>query len=214
MELWVDPTPRRGPEAMAVDEWMLESRDVPMLRIYRWDGKWASFGYFGKLDEAQVEVVGVEWVRRWTGGGVVDHRADWTYSLIVPRSCEVALMKGGESYRAIHRILVDVLRAEGVDPGLAEVGGRSGGMCFENPVEHDVLDAEGSKIAGAAQRRTKAGLLHQGSVAKAADSHLRGELFAESLSESWWEEDIFVDQGRVEELVAAKYGRKDWLERR
>ncbi|MDP4626045.1 MAG: hypothetical protein NWT08_13015 [Akkermansiaceae bacterium] len=214
MELWVDTKPRCGPSAMAIDEWLLETRTVPMLRIYRWDGHWASFGYFGKLDAAKDGVVGVNWVRRWTGGGVVDHRGDWTYSLIVPRSCEVATMKGGESYRAIHQLLLEVLRAEGDDLGLAEVSGRAGGMCFENPVEHDVLDAAGAKMAGAAQRRTKAGLLHQGSVAKAADSHLRGELFAESLSESWWEEDIFVDEERVEELMAAKYGKKEWLERR
>ncbi|MEP2775281.1 MAG: hypothetical protein ABJQ29_06020 [Luteolibacter sp.] len=214
MELWVDPKPRHGHAAMAMDEWLLETRTVPMLRIYRWDGHWASFGYFGKKSEAMSAVEGVEWVRRWTGGGVVDHRADWTYSLIVPKSCEVATMKGGESYRAIHRILVEVLKAEGDAPALSEVSGRAGGMCFENPVEHDVLDGTGAKMAGAAQRRGKAGLLHQGSVAKAADSHLRGELFAESLSESWWEEDIYVDEERVEELVAAKYGRTEWLERR
>lgn len=214
MELWVDPKPRRGQEAMAVDEWLLETRKLPTLRIYRWEGKWASFGYFGKMKEAMVSVEGVDWVRRWTGGGVVDHRADWTYSLIVPRSCEVAAMKRGASYLAIHRILVEVLRAEGDSPGLAEVTGRAGGMCFENPVEHDVLDGAGAKMAGAAQRRGKAGLLHQGSVAKAADSHVRGELFAESLSETWWEENIFVDEGRVEDLVKAKYDRKEWLERR
>lgn len=210
----MDKKPRCGPAAMAIDEWLLETRDTPILRIYRWDGHWASFGYFGKLEDAFGAVEGVKWVRRWTGGGVVDHRGDWTYSLIVPRSCEVATMKGGESYRAIHRILLEVLKAEGGKLGLAEVSEKTGGMCFENPVEYDVMDAGGVKMAGAAQRRTKAGLLHQGSVAKAADSHLRGELFAESLSESWWEENLYVDEGRVEELVAAKYGRKDWLERR
>ena len=216
MELWVDAKLRGGPEAMAVDEWLLETRTIPMLRIYGWDGKWASLGYFGKLDEAKAEggVEGVEWVRRWTGGGVVDHRGDWTYSLIVPRSCEVAMMKGGESYRAIHEILVEVLRAEGVEPGLAGGAVGGGGMCFENPVEYDVLDGAGAKMAGAAQRRTRAGLLHQGSVARATDSHLRGELFAESLAESWWEEEIFVDDERVEELMGERYGSGEWLARR
>ena len=87
-------------------------------------------------------------------------------------------------------------------------------MCFENPVEFDVMDAAGEKIAGAAQRRGKLGLLHQGSVATAGDSRLRGELFAERLTGSWWEAEILVDDDRVAEIIASRYGRKEWLERR
>jgi len=214
MELWFDPFARSGPEAMAVDEWLLEQARHPVLRIYRWDGAWGSLGYFGKLSEAKGGLPGVKFVRRWTGGGIVDHRGDWTYSLIVPRDREIARMKGGESYRAIHEILLDVLRSEGGKPDLSSGNGKSGGMCFKNPVEFDVMDAEGGKLAGAAQRRGKLGLLHQGSVATAGDSKLRGELFAESLAESWWEAEILVDETRVAEIIALRYGRKEWLERR
>jgi lipoate-protein ligase A len=214
MELWFDPLARDGPQAMAVDEWLLERAANPVLRIYRWDGDWGSVGYFGKLEEAKAQLSGLELVRRWTGGGIVDHRADWTYSLIVPRGCEVARMKGGESYRAIHEILLRVLRAEGADPGLSPSKGKSGGLCFENPVEFDVMDSAGDKLAGAAQRRGKLGLLHQGSVATAGDSRLRGELFAEKLAESWWESEIHVDDSRVAGIVALKYGCKEWLQRR
>jgi lipoate-protein ligase A len=76
------------------------------------------------------------------------------------------------------------------------------------------MNAAGEKLAGAAQRRGKLGLLHQGSVATAGDSRLRGELFAEHLAESWWEAEIHPDDGRVAEIVSLKYGRKEWLERR
>jgi lipoate-protein ligase A len=214
MELWFDPLPRNGPEAMAVDEWLLEMSKHPVLRIYRWDGDWGSLGYFGKLDDAKLGLSGVNLVRRWTGGGTVDHRGDWTYSLIVPRDRELARMKGGESYRAIHEILLGVLRSEGGEPDLSPGKGKSGGMCFDNPVEFDVMDAGGGKLAGAAQRRGKLGLLHQGSVATAGNSRLRGELFAECLAESWWEAEILVDEMRVAEIVALKYGRQEWLERR
>lgn len=214
MELWFDPLARSGAEAMAVDEWLLEYATKPVLRIYHWDGDWGSLGYFGKLSDAKTGLSGVNFVRRWTGGGTVDHRSDWTYSLIVPKSFELARMKGGESYRAIHEILIGVLKAEGGEPDLAPANGESGGMCFENPVEFDVMDATGEKIAGAAQRRGKLGLLHQGSVATAGNSRLRGELFAARLAESWWEAEIYPDEGRIAEIVAMKYSRKEWLERR
>ena len=214
MELWFDPVPRGGPEAMAVDECLLEQAKNPILRIYRWDGAWGSLGYFGKLSEAQEGLPGLELVRRSTGGGTVDHRNDWTYSLIVPRDREIARMKGGESYRAIHHILLEVLRAEGGAPDLSAGRKKSGSMCFENPVEHDLMDAGGAKLAGAAQRRGKLGLLHQGSVAKGDDSRLRGELFAEHLAESWWESDLIVSEDRVAALVWEKYGSKEWLARR
>lgn len=213
MELWFDPQARRGPEAMAVDEWLLEYGKQPILRIYGWDGAWGSIGYFGKVMEARSFLPGVELVRRWTGGGTVDHRGDWTYSLIVPRSCEVSRMRGGESYRLIHRILLNVLKSEGGDPDLSPGRRKSGSMCFENPVEHDLMDAKGAKLAGAAQRRGKLGLLHQGSVATVGDSRLRGELFAECLAESWWEAEIAVDTDRIAALVREKYGTRAWLER-
>lgn len=214
MELWFDPIARSGPEAMAVDQWLLETRAMPMMRVYRWDGSWGSLGYFGKISEAKVMFSGLNWVRRWTGGGIVDHRNDWTYSLIVPSQFEVARMKGGESYRAIHRVLAEVLAAEHGAPALASGRGNGGGVCFENAVEFDVVSELGRKLAGAAQRRAKDGLLHQGSVAVEGESRLRGELFAEQISESWWEMELEVDRGRVESLVAKRYGTEGWLLRK
>lgn len=215
LEVWFDPVARAGPEAMAVDEWLLLTRKIPLLRIYGWDGKWGSIGYFGCLDEARKRMPGLLWVRRWSGGGVVDHSEDWTYSLIVPKGHAFSELKGGESYRRIHEVLVKVLDAEVGAVSLSTSGGESRGACFDNSVEHDVEDSNGAKLAGAAQRRGGFGLLHQGSVLCAGgDSRLRGEIFSESLSKSWSEKEIFVDEQRVAELVEKKYGARSWLERR
>jgi lipoate-protein ligase A len=215
MELWFDSQARSGPEAMAVDEWLLETRQLPMMRIYRWDGAWGSLGYFGKLEEAQTTFPGLQWVRRWTGGGVVDHREDWTYSLMIPKKFELARLKGGESYRAIHQVLVNVLASEcNTAPVLAVGNYKSGSVCFESPVEFDVLGSVGEKLAGAAQRRCKAGLLHQGSVSVRGDFLLRGKLFAEQISESWSEMEIFPDERQIKKLVVARYGSDEWLRRR
>lgn len=215
MELWFDPQARSGPEAMAVDEWLLETRQLPLMRIYEWDGAWGSLGYFGKLDEARRTFPGVQWVRRWTGGGLVDHRSDWTYSLMIPKKYELARLKGGESYRAIHEVLVDVLASENRSAPMLSAGkSKAGSVCFENPVEFDVVGVAGEKLAGAAQRRCQLGLLHQGSVSQKGDFRLRGSLFAERLAETWSEMEIFPDERSIERLVATRYGTEAWLGRR
>ena len=102
LDLWIDPTPRPGPEAMAVDEWLLEHVNTPTLRVYDWMGEWGSLGYFGKLSEARSSIPGVSWVRRWSGGGIVDHRNDWTYTLVLPKQPSQGTLKSSESYFAIH----------------------------------------------------------------------------------------------------------------
>jgi len=166
LQLWLDDVPRPGPEAMAVDEWLLGQAAAPVLRIYGWQGAWGSLGYFGSLAEARASFPGLSWVRRWTGGGIVDHRRDWTYTLAIPLDQPVARMKGAESYRLIHEALCLALREYGVDAHLSAGEQETGATaCFENPVCHDLMDGQGRKLAGAGQRRTRVGLLHQGSVA-------------------------------------------------
>ncbi len=215
IELWMDPVKRRGPEAMAVDEWLCEVREAPLLRVYGWAGDWGSFGYFTPFAEADEALDGVEWVRRKTGGGIVDHRVDWTYSLIAPAGCEVARMRGGESYRVVHEALMRFLGGgvclAGLGGGEGERGG--GGECFSNPVRYDLMDGMGEKISGAAQRRTRGGLLHQGSVKGGLDEGM-GMAFAGELAGRVVEVEIFPDMEVVGAMVAATYGTKEWLLRR
>lgn len=172
---------------MAVDEWLHETATRPVLRVYRWQAGWGSLGYFGALAEARESFPDLAWVRRWTGGGTVDHRADWTYTLVVPASEGLASARGAESYRFIHAALAEVLPQEGWKVRLADGSSETGAAsCFENPVCHDLVDEAGRKIAGAGQRRTRSGLLHQGSVSGGTDwpvSVNRAERLAEVLAE-------------------------------
>jgi lipoyl(octanoyl) transferase len=214
LDVWLDSLPRSGPEAMAVDEWLLETRQSPTLRMYRFHGAWASIGYFGKIKQARESLEGVNIVRRWTGGGTVDHRADWTYSLIIPKAHEASKMKGSEIYRAIHTKLILVLANEGSIAQLSTGQTKCGCMCFENPVEFDVLDADGQKLAGAAQKKSKHGLLHQGSVALPSLDPQRGKALASELSSHYQEIFIAADEDRIQQIAAEKYSRKEWLELR
>ncbi len=168
LRVWHDVVWRTGPENMAADEWLMgQLADGPVLRLYGWAGDWASYGYFQEEKTAR-EIFGgdVSYVRRWTGGGAVDHRRDATYTLAMPKDEAVAKLRGGGSYRAIHEALAACLRARGKEARLVEndCGGDSA-ACFEKPVCWDLLGAAGKKLAGAGQRRGRAGFLHQGSVA-------------------------------------------------
>ncbi|MFC7336006.1 hypothetical protein ACFQY0_02355 [Haloferula chungangensis] len=214
LSLWMDDVARSGPANMAVDEWLLETLEGPLLRVYRWEENWGSYGYFVPDSEAAQSLIGLKRVRRWTGGGIVDHRSDWTYTLLIPRGELLAGMKGAESYRVIHQALANALQAGGVECAVA--GARSstpGGDCFQRPVEFDLIGAAGKKIAGAGQRRTVRGLLHQGSLGMSADEGL-GLRLAGCLAREVQVAEIHADESRIADLMSLRYTAKEWQERR
>lgn len=163
LDLLVDEMPGSGPWNMAVDEAVARGVERPALRIYRWSGPVVSFGYFERVAEIRELRPGPPLVRRWTGGGMVDHGRDWTYSLMVPAGEPLARVRPAESYRLIHEAVRDFLRQMGHPAELAASAECMGEGCFQRPVPADVL-VDGVKVAGAAQRRTRSFLLHQGSV--------------------------------------------------
>ncbi len=217
--LWMDPVRRPGPEAMAVDEWLLETVNLPVLRVYAWQGDWASIGYFGEIAGARAAFPGVDLVRRWTGGGMVDHRTDWTYTIVAPHGEPLAGWRGAESYLRIHTALAEALRVGGIEARISGGDLETGAaLCFENPVPHDLLDAEGRKLAGAGQRRSRLGLLHQGSVAAGCTdgsvSIRRATAFADRISASWQAFSFLPAADDLADRIAARYANPKWMERR
>ena len=213
---WRDSEPRSGPENMAVDQWLLESTPEPVLRVYRWAGDWLSLGYFGRLRDADAlrrESPGLQVVRRPTGGGLVDHRRDRTYTLAIPRTHPLATLRGAESYRAIHAALAEALRRSGTEVELVTATPEaSSPECFVSPVQWDLVDRAGGKVAGAGQRRTRHGLLHQGSVQGAGEAVLG--CFAEHLGEQRLPGGVALPTGEQLAERAEKFARPAWLERR
>jgi lipoate-protein ligase A len=147
---------------MALDEALLRHVSTPVLRFYRWSEPDAiSIGYFDKYEEVPN---GRPFVRRYTGGGLVDHQADFTYSVIVPKNHPLALQGTSGSYQAIHEAVTQALKQQGFEAELAPCCLEAqSNACFQKPVKFDVV-AGTSKLAGAAQRRTREGCLHQGSI--------------------------------------------------
>ena len=154
-----------GPMQMAIDETLLREVSSPMLRIYRWVAPCITFGYFQRLSEVRLSVPDLPAVRRWTGGGIVEHGKDLTFSLMIPRSDRCATMPPAHFYRELHGLLAVALsRCVPSVVRLAEKGDlRAGEACFSAPAADDLIMA-GEKILGGAQRRSAGALLYQGSL--------------------------------------------------
>ncbi len=166
LRLWIDPLAREGYHNMAVDE-LLSRRPEAWLRIYGWDRPSVSFGYFDTVAVAAslFPGEGIAYIRRWTGGGIVDHRKGYTYTLTLPAQEGIVYPTSAELYKWIHGALARALAAAGVPCELliedAPDGGRA---CWASPVASDIVDAAGRKLAGAGQRRCKGAVLHQGLI--------------------------------------------------
>jgi lipoate-protein ligase A len=104
-------------------------------------------------------------VRRYTGGGLVEHGKDLTYTLVFPANHPLTTAGTLASYKEIHQAVAQAIQESGTPCHLATAQpNQDDPACFLKPVPADVLDSAGHKLAGAAQRRTKQGCLHQGSI--------------------------------------------------
>jgi lipoate-protein ligase A len=152
---------------MALDEALLQLAPElghPVLRFYGWLGPAATFGYSQRYAEIEKLTLLRPLVRRPTGGGFVPHDADWTYSLVFPAGHLWHGLKAVESYRRVHEWIRDAFGKMNVATTLSPRSQKEiPGQCFIGAEKDDVL-WHGRKIAGAAQRRTRSGLLIQGSV--------------------------------------------------
>ena len=171
---------------MAIDAALLVSMPVGLaaFRHYGWLGPAVTFGYaqhYNKVlsqlasDHVPVEPAqdSVTLIRRMTGGGIVDHRNDWTYALILHSSIPAASSPATDLYAQIHDAISQSLAKIGIDSRLAPcprhceelpIASDIPSHCFATPAANDVLHPGGKKIAGAAMKRSRQGLLIQGSI--------------------------------------------------
>src|SRR5271170_4296232 len=117
---------------MAVDEALLREIAAPVLRLYEWDVPAVSLGYF---QAAALAPEGRPFIRRYTGGGLVDHARDITYTIVLPRAHPWMELSAPESYCVVHRGVQAALAACGIESDLtsAAPAGESE-ACFQKPV--------------------------------------------------------------------------------
>jgi lipoate-protein ligase A len=221
-------------ENMALDFLLLQrypQAKAARFRHYEWRGPAFTFGLSQSLEFVRAQLPAgkdFDLCRRPTGGGVVDHRDDWTYTLVIPRGHPLEAERATQSYRSVHACLADALRALGAPVVLKErhvnaTASNLPGVCFQRAEVFDVLNEyTGDKVAGAAQKRNKNGLLLQGSIWKPAAGAVDWAAFAEKFSTALaatlgarmeptpWPE--FAD-GELEALIE-QYSSPEWMEYR
>ncbi len=198
--------PMPGALNMAWDETLLEFSQVigrPILRFYGWTEPAATFGYFQRYASVEQLVSLRPIIRRPTGGGIVPHDCDWTYSIAIPKSHPWYGIAARPAYARIHQWLHSAFQLVGLDTRLANADVDGRGRCFAGAVRSDIMFGE-RKIAGAALRRTRDGFLAQGSVQPPACAPPRSE----------WEAAVQVVGNRLLRIVWEPWAPDNDLTRR
>jgi lipoate-protein ligase A len=221
---------------MATDFMALQNyphADHARFRHYDWQQTACTFGFGQKIAWVREQLAHdppAQICRRPTGGGIVDHRNDWTYALVIPRGHDLYDARAIATYESIHRALTFSLSEQGCEAVVKETcepnpDCRTKGptVCFDRAELFDVMHASsGQKIAGAAQKRAKRGLLFQGSISRHNVGALDWDQFAESFVTQiaallrteasptpWpdnWDESI--------DDLAESYTSSEWIDRR
>ncbi len=169
--LIVEADGRPGPENMALDHSLLcdAQGGVAFLRLYRWSPPCLSFGRnepaLTRYDSDAIARLGLDTVRRPTGGRAVWHETEVTYAVAGPADLFGSLR---EAYIRVHAVLAAALRRLGVDAELARrprsgAAGPGSGPCFASPVGGEIVVA-GRKLVGSAQVREGGAFLQHGSI--------------------------------------------------
>ena len=221
--------PLPGALNMALDEALLEAvgsgRSMPVLRLYRWRPAAVTLGYAqpaAEIDFTACRELGLDVVRRPTGGRAVLHDREATYAVIAPESSfPVDVL---ESYRVIALALRRALLSLGIPAELAPgrqrpAAAKGDGICFLAPSSWELV-CRGCKVAGSSQKRTHGAFLQHGSLPVemdlarlsrilAPDSRRGGSIGTERLAQSigwlnrWRTRPVAVET--VEEALVAAF---------
>ena len=169
-------------EHMALDEQMLRSRPEEVtLRFYHWvSGPAVTFGYAQFINEVrrglQTRGFSGAHARRPTGGGVVFHEDDLTFSLVFSSQ-----QRPTEIYKNLHAFILKELEAQGLSGKIFDTPlppsayapsvHHEANACFIRPVENDLLGTNGQKMLGGAIRRFGHTVLYQGSLQRPGARH-------------------------------------------
>jgi lipoate-protein ligase A len=155
---------------MAIDQVLLdraEHQGESWLRLYQWAPHCLSFGRHEpatrRYDRERIAGLGLDTVRRPTGGRAVWHADELTYAVAAPSARFGSLPA---AYLEIHEMLADALRGLGAKPSLAppiRTPPLDAGACFSVPAGGEIMIG-GRKVVGSAQFRQGNALLQHGSI--------------------------------------------------
>ena len=175
----IDTGVQTAMENMRFDADLLEKAELrkrPVLHFYEWEGESATYGYFTDpaklLNLSNAQKLSLNLARRPTGGGIVFHIWDMAFSVLVPAHCPEFSLNTLENYAFVNNAVLALIKEFlNNNPPLTLTpddfspwDGDCFHFCMAKPTKYDVM-WEGRKVAGAAQRKTRNGFLHQGTIA-------------------------------------------------
>lgn len=138
---------------MAIDYALLKLNKAPALRLYQWIPPAVSIGYFQSLKEevdiAKCKELGIDYVRRITGGGAVFHEKELTYSVTIKEQNEFIPKDINKSYEAICGAIINGLKQISIEAKYVPL--------------NDLI-VNGKKISGCAQTRKEKTILQHGTL--------------------------------------------------
>ena len=187
---------RRGAWNMAVDAALLteveRGASPPTIRFYAWNPPAVSIGFHqpdpGPVEAARIAALGLEWVRRPTGGRAVYHgprAAELTYAVAARLGVGGMPAAPSDCYHLIHAAIADALARLGAPVQLAgrrrtTLRPASRQACFAASVPGEIV-ARGRKLVGSAQRRSRRAFLQHGSIPLAGDQSALASIWPGSL---------------------------------
>ena len=160
---FIDGETHPGEYNMMFDEMLAlrlaEGTGIPTLRLYQWNPWAISLGHNqadSEIDHERCRLLGIDIVRRPTGGRAILHAEELTYSVVM-----YADRKGIQQiYNEISRALVKGLELFGIDvslqksqPNFPELYRSASSIpCFSSSARYEI-EWHGKKLVGSAQRR-------------------------------------------------------------
>ncbi|OGS13574.1 MAG: hypothetical protein A2234_01645 [Elusimicrobia bacterium RIFOXYA2_FULL_58_8] len=215
---------------MATDEALCENLPAPhVLRFYNWASPGITFGYSQRRKAVQEAVTAAntpitDIVRRPTGGGIVFHETDITFSFIF--NSPGVYFEPGKTYDRLHRVITAEYARLGVTFDLLKEKTRDYAVndpamnCFEKPVNMDIL-YNGKKVLGGALRKFGDYMLYQASF-QAPDAQKDAPLHRNAVIKAlgtefglnWEVAAISAETAqKAAGIAAAKYRTPAWNER-
>lgn len=193
---------------MAIDESLLKNfkeNDLPIIRFYTWEEDSITIGIsqdalkYDFFDNKKNNIA-----KRITGGGVLFHGHDLSYSLVIPTSY-LSGLSIKESYEKICTFLLTFYKKLNLNVCYAKddenITLSKSEFCQVGFEAYDLL-IDGKKIGGNAQRRTKKAIFQHGSIPLYAP---KGNTFDEKIGLSLKDLGINLDQNDAIKLLSDSF---------
>ncbi len=164
---FIDSPILNAKENMAIDESLLTCKELPVFRLYSWEPNCFSIGRFQKIEAVKDwQIYGDNWAKRITGGGLLLHGFDVSYTVVIPIKL-LGKRSVKQSYEYICEFILNFYKNLGLNPNWAKNilpdSLSHSSFCQEGFEPYDII-IEGKKIGGNAQKRTKGFVLQHGSI--------------------------------------------------